>query len=203
MSTSPPQGNQLKFKHADIRKLDQDQRKSFQAALDKRVSHFKRIAPAETVERKLTNYEILRKMKSLRTHLKHVCAASGPESEFQAHFWGQYIGWKASDDDRERIAAFPKMAELMYRIVDDSITSESYKIVRSVKDAPQHVAMQAASLLRQFGIEPKAYEKGVWFALTKYMLLHGYGRDEGTANICNFLKEVMGFFNAKKGVKKT
>ncbi len=198
--SSSHQSNSLKFSHVTIReKLDKDQRAAFQAAITKHINHYKRIAPVEAAERKLSNHQILREMKSLLTHLNHVCAASGPESKFQHHFWGQYIGWKASDDDRKVIAGFPRMVELMRRIVSDSITSEAYKIVRPATETSLIVAMQAAQLLRQFGIKPTITIGGAWLKLTKYMLLHGYGRDEDAENIRNYLKRVRGYFYDKNG----
>ena len=193
MSISSLQGNPLELKPVFLL-LKRDQRDAFQAALKKLVSHFKRIAPVEAAERKLSNKQILLKMKSLLTHLNCVCAASGPESEFQAHFWGQYIGFKASDDDRKVIADFPRMAELMRRIVADSITSESYKIRPLASDRMCTIAMQAAQLLRKFEIEPTTTVNGAWVVLTKYILHHGRGRDATAANICNYLKKVKGYF---------
>jgi hypothetical protein len=203
MSTSSLQGNPLKFPHADLRKLNQDKKNAFQKELAKIVRHYKRCTPVEAAERKLSNSQILRVMKQLLTHLNRVCAASGPESKLQGYFWSQYAGWKASDDDRKVIARFPKMAELMRRIVADSITSESYKIRPLATELPHSIAMQAAQLLGRFEIETPDTVKGVWFELTKYILHHGCGRDETPANILNYLKDFQGCFSANKGGKIT
>lgn len=205
MSTTSPQGNPPEFKHPALRKrkLDQNQMDAFRRELGRIVSHFKRSEPLEAVARKLPNDQIRRVMQSLLTHLNHVCAASGPESKLQGYFWGMYSGWKASDDDRKVIAGFPKMVELMRRIVDDSITSKTYKIVPPATDRPLTIAMLAAQLLGQLEITVTSYDKGVWFKLTEYILLHGCGRDEKTETIRNYLKSVIGYFPAKKGGKIT
>lgn len=203
MSISSLQGNPLEFKHVDLRPLSRDQRDAFQAALEKLVSHHKRCTPVEEAEQKLPDHLILREMKKLRTKLKHICEISGTESKLQGYFWGEYVGWNASSDDRKVIAGFPKMAELMRRIVADSITSESYKIRPLASELPRTVAMQAAQLLRQFEIEPKDTLTGAWLALTKYILHHGCGRDEKAENIHNYLNKVVGYFYAKKEGKIT
>jgi hypothetical protein len=203
MSISSPQGNPSDFSHSALRRLSRDQRDAFQAALDKLVSHHKRCAAAVAEEQKLSNDQVRRKMEKLRTNLNHVCKASGPESEFQRYFWGKYVGWKASDNDRKVIAGFPKMAELMRRIVDDSITSKSYKIRPLASELTLTIAMQAAQLLRQFEIDPKDTLTGAWLALTKYILYHGCGRDKQAGNIHNYLNIAKGYFNAKKGEEIT
>lgn len=202
MSTTSPQGTPIGLKPV-LRRLNQDQRDPFLTLLAKIVSHYKRCAPVEAAERKLSNDQIHREMDKLLTHLNHVCAASGPESKLQAHFWGQYVGWNASDDDRKVIAGFPEMVELMRRIVADSITSESYKIRPLATELPRIIAMQAAQLLRRFEIEPKDTLTGAWLVLTKYILYHGCGRDEKAENIHNYLNKAKGYFNTKKGGKIT
>jgi hypothetical protein len=203
MSTSSPQVKPLEFKHAALRSLDQNQRDAFQRILAKIVSHHKRCTPARAETQKFSNDQVRREMKSLLTHLNHVCAASGPESNLQANFWGQYSGFKVSDDDRKIIAGFPKMAELMRRIVDDSITSKSYKIRPLASLLPSIITMQAAQLLRQFEIKLSVTVGGAWLELTKYILQHGCERDEKTETIRNYLKSCIGYFHAKKGGEKT
>lgn len=181
------------FQHDTLEKLDSDQRAAFQTALGKLVTHHKRITPVEAAERKWTGDIIRREMVKLRGHLRNICKITGPNSKLQGYFWGAYVGWKASEDDRKAIAGFPKMADLMHRIVVDSIENETYKIPPETEKS-RIIALQAAQLLEGFGIKAtitvkkdRVKKPGAWCALTEYIILHGRGRYETSANLNNIL----------------
>jgi hypothetical protein len=110
--------------------------------------------------------------------------------KLQPHFWHLFSGWKANDDERKAIAGFPGIVMLMHRIVDNSLKSKTYKITPTISEIPLIITLQAAQLLKKYGIERTTTVDSAWFALTKYILFQGCARDEKTETIRNHLKDL-------------
>lgn len=163
----------------------QDQRDAFQIELEKLVNHYKRGIHFENARRKMSNDTRCREMESLLKHLKKIEQII---EKLQPYFWGRFIGWNASDDERKAISGFPEIVRLMYRIADNSIKSKTYKITPSVSELPFIITMQAAQLLKKYGIKRTTTVKSAWFALTKYILLHGCECNEKDETVCHYLK---------------
>ena len=177
------------FKHNQlIRTLDPNQRNFFQKDLNKIVTYFKRNTPFEKEKRKFPNHVILKNMEKLSKNLNKT---SELIDKFQPHFWGAYVGWKASEDDRKKINDFPAKVKLMRKILAASIADKSYNIAPHARDLYYPVALQAKQLLKKYGIETTTTEKSAWLELTKYILLHGYD-SKSNKTLPNYLKELLG-----------
>jgi len=179
------EGTISEFHHRKMKGLTNDQRDAFQIEIGKLVNHHKRGIPFEKARREMSNDTRRRKMKSL---LNHLIKIEQIIRKLQPYFWHLFSGWKANDDERKAIAGFPEIVMLMHRIVDNSLESETYSITPATSEMPFIITLQAAQLLKKYGIEPTTTVKSAWFALTKYILFHGCERDEKDETIRNYLK---------------
>jgi malate synthase len=178
-----------KFQHTKLKTLNPEQRNSFQAELKKIVAHSQQVKTFEFNKiRKTPNHVILKQMEKLLQNLDETSALI---DQHYPLFFGTYIGWTASDDDREKINDFPVKVKLMRKIIAASIENKSYEIAPGARDLYYPVMMNAKQLLKKYGIETTTTVKSAWLELTAYILLHGYDLQKDKT-LLNYLKELVG-----------
>jgi hypothetical protein len=172
------------FRHKALRiLLTPDERKFVQQRLEKLVNKFQSITVSEHLFVP-PNKNTEKALRSLLKHLSAVCDIVNPKSQLLL-----FVDDQDNDHIRGLIQGFPTVSKMMYRLVEETINSKKYYRKETAAKIPTDIACEVARLLEDYEIKPTITTKGVWDELTRYVLLHGCGRDETDANIKNILNK--------------
>ena len=179
------------FKHDALRKLTSSQKKSVQQRLKELVNKFRSIALSEHVYVPPNkNTEIA--LRSLLRHLSAVCEIVNPKAGLTLFVYDQ-----DNDHIKGLIQGFPVVADIMRRLVDETIKDKKYYRKPTAAKMPTDIACQVARLLEDYEIKPTVTIMGAWDMSTRYILRHGCGREETSANMKNILKDAKLIYKQK------
>ena len=179
------------FRHNALRKLTSDQRESVQQRLEELVYKFNGISLYEQTHLP-SNKNIEIALRSLSRHLLAVCEIVNPKAGLSLFIYDQ-----DNDHIRGLIQGFPVVADIMYRLIEETIKNKKYRRKPTAANIPTDIACEVARLLEDYEIKPTLTGTGVWDRLTSYILLHGCGHDETPANMKNILKKARSIYEQR------
>jgi hypothetical protein len=186
-----PSSSLPQFTHKALRKLTPDQRKSVEQRLEELVYKYRSITLAEHIYVP-PNKNTETALRSLLQHLSAVCEIVNPKLGLSLFVYDQ-----DNDYIRGLMQGFPVVADIMRRLVDETINNKKYRRKPTAAKIPTDLACEVARLLEDYEIKPTVTIMGAWDMSTRYILLHGCGREETGANIKNILKKAKFIYKQK------
>jgi hypothetical protein len=197
----PPQEKHLPpFKHRNLRLLTTDQKETFQKRLESLVLEFDARTRINMVMPK--HEDTKRALIALEKHLNAICeiVCAGSVDDSETALAAVIYDWDSKTLERI-ITDFPMTVATMRELVKTSLEYRTFKVKLPATFNPHGVVLKAAFLLYDYKIKRTVTTTGCWAAVTRYILLHGCGRNETDANLRNLLARVKSFFTQKKELK--